>query len=503
MPIPPPILPLVNDYQPLPGQLPLAGGLRLDASAAALPPRAADALRGLFAALPAASPRAPVCRVGLRHDADAPAESYELLIEPARIVIEAGDEAGLLHAIGSLRQLAAAQAGAGGGGLACGRIKDAPRFAWRGFMLDSARHFQPIDWIKRHLDRMAALKLNRFHWHLCDDQAWRAEIRRYPRLTEVAAQRGGDERDRGFYTQDEMRSVVAHARRLGIAVIPEIETPGHCNAALVAYPELSCTGEPLPVAPGGGWDAFTRDAGRRPFCAGREEVHAFLRHVLEEINAVFDPPYLHIGGDETPRQPWDECDRCGALKRELGGADGAALRLHFLGRLHDFCRDELGKPTIAWTDGVSDRIPGGQVVHAWFAGEAAAAARLGYPVINSNHEWTYLDYPATRRDAQRKPAWMLVLPVEKVYCFDPLPDGLEPEFAGRVLGAEAPMWTEHAPDEDELERQIMPRLAAFAEALWSPRTTRSFDDFARRLALHDRLGTFRLAAEPVAPVAVA
>ncbi len=363
------------------------------------------------------------------------------------------------------------------------------------------REKKPIEWIKAHLDRMAALKLNRFHWHLCDDQAWRLRIERYPRLTDIAAWRGeGNQRYGGFYTADEVREVVDYARRRYIEVVPEIEMPGHCNAALLAYPELSCTGEPLPVAPGGGWDAYTRDAGRRAFCAGRPEVLTFLEHVLEEVAAAFDGPYVHIGGDETPREAWDKCPRCRAAMQERGGDDSAALRVHMLSHMHRFCRERLGRRSIAWTDGVSDALPQDQIVHAWFPEEAGKAARLGHDVINSNHTRTYLDYPATDADAANKPDWMIVLPVEKVYGFDPLADGVDAGDAGRVLGSEAPLWTEHAPDDASMEHQLMPRLAAFAEALWSPLEGRDFADFQRRIAMHQTCGTFEVAGAATAEV---
>jgi hexosaminidase len=216
---------------------------------------------------------------------------------------------------------------------------------------------------------------------------------------------------------------------------------------------------------------------------------------------VFNPPYLHIGGDETPRAHWKECPRCRATLGRIGSDDLADLRVHFLNRVDAFCRDTLGVPTISWTEGVSGRMPRDQIVHAWFPGEAATAARLGYDTINSNHEWTYLDYPPSTAVAAHKPAWMLVLPLEKVYHFDPLPEGLEARHADRVLGSEAPLWTEHAPDPAALEAQLMPRLVAFAEALWSPRLGRNFDEFRRRLLEHQRLGTLDLGmpdlAEPV------
>jgi hexosaminidase len=439
-------------------------------------------------------PQAPKATDHGTHASTLAAQGYRLTIEPTGITVEAGGAAGAFYAVQTLRQWVMAHEDAEG--LPCGVIEDQPRFAWRGSMIDSARHFQPLSWILRHLDRMAALKLNRFHWHLCDDQGWRPEIRRYPQLVEKAAWRGrGEDRHGGFYTQNQMRQVVEYARKRFITVIPEIEMPGHCNAALIAFPHLSCTGEALPIADAG-WDAFTRLAGRRAFCAANDQVQRFLQDVLGEINAVFDPPYLHLGGDETPRNQWDACPRCADRMRQLQPPDSRGLRIQFLRRMHDFCRKSLGKPTIAWTDGVSAELPRDQIVHAWHPGEAVAAAKLGYRVIDSCHESTYLDYPATAQDAVSKPDWMIVLPLEKVYAFDPLPAELAGELGEHMLGGEAPLWTEHCPDEASREHQLMPRLAAFAEALWSPVQRRDFNGFRDRLALHRPLGTLGLQVEP-------
>lgn len=479
-------LPRVREFESKPGRCPLTAGLQL-----VMDPRNREvpARISLAASHLGLDPKLPgegcICRLRqITPDAkgdDKPiiSEGYELTLENHTVTLAARDEAGWFYGLQTLRQLSIGHEHEGGP--ACGVIRDAPRFLWRGSMLDSARHFQPVEWVLRHLDRMASLKLNRFHWHLMDDEAWRPEILRYPQLTEEAAWRGvGKNRYGGFYSQDDMRRVVAYARDRFITVIPEIDMPGHCNAALVAFPHLSCDGEPLTLADGG-WNAFTRIAGRRAFCAANEQVYTFINHVLEELREVFEPPYLHIGGDETPRQHWEKCPKCMALLKQINGAGSADLRVHFLNRVADYCRQELNLPTIAWTDDVSKNLPRDQIVNAWFAGESAKAARLGFNTINSNHEWTYLDYPDSVENGRSKPDWMIVLPLEKIYHFDPMPDGLEAEFADRILGSEAGMWTEYAPDTESLERQLMPRLAAFAEALWSPRVGRSYDDFLNRL----------------------
>lgn len=412
---------------------------------------------------------------------DAKTEASILHIHEQHIHIIASDAAGAFYAMQSLSQLLYAHRNASA--IPCCKITDHPRYTWRGFMLDSARHFQSVDWIKQHIDRMAAIKLNRLHWHLCDDQAWRAQVKAYPRLTDIAAWRTQNgEQYGGYYTQQQMHDIVSYAEARHITVIPEIEMPGHCNAALVAYPKFSCTGQPLEVA-AQGWDAYTNLAGRLPYCAGKPEVYTFLKNVLTEMAEIF-PSHLHIGGDETPSSQWDDCPTCSALKTKLGLDTNTALRTHFLQQIDDHCQQTLDRSTIAWTDGVDKQIPKKQIVHAWLAHEAATAARLGYDVINSNHEWVYLDYPALDTDRPSKPDWMLTLPLEKIYHFDPTPEGLEPEFQQSILGSESPIWTEYAPGEQDLEKQIFPRLIAFSEALWSPRIGRSFDEFAQRLTQH-------------------
>lgn len=410
---------------------------------------------------------------------DAHHEAYDLHITQEQILITATDTAGVFYALQSL--IALLQTHRHEAAIPCCQITDHPRYAWRGFMLDSARHFQKVSWIKQHIDRMAALKLNRLHWHLCDDQGWRAQINAYPRLTDIAAWRTENgKRYGGYYTQQQMRDIVAYAKLRHITVIPEIEIPGHCNSALVAYPQLSCSGEPIAIDHDG-WNAYTQASGRLPYCAAKPGVYTFLKTVLTEMAGIF-PEQLHIGGDETPGAKWDQCPLCSALKTRLKLESNVALRTHVLQQIHDHCQQTLNRQTIAWTDGVDEHIPQNQIVHAWHAHEAATAARMGYTVINSNHQWVYLDYPALDKDRPSKPDWMLTLPLEKVYHFDPTPEGLEPAYQSNILGSESPIWTEYAQDEKALEKQLFPRLIAFAEVLWSPQYGRSFDEFALRLA---------------------
>jgi len=412
-------------------------------------------------------------------------EGYNLTVRPDRITLRAPAAPGLFYAGQSLAQLIhhrLSTVGKNGGGLLsqlpCVTIQDEPRFAWRGFMLDSARHFQPIELILKLIDQIAALKLNRFHWHLTEDQGWRLEVLSYPKLTGVGAWRSnGDGHYGGFYTQEQVRDVIVYAKLRNVTVIPEIEMPAHNLAALAAYPELGCSGERTDVT--NDWGVL---AG--VFCAGRDETFSFLENVLNEVAELFPAAYLHIGGDERKQGLWDNCPRCQGVRKEHGLADESALQKWFMDRVADHIHTTLGRRTIAWGDNIDAGVTEGQVVQGWLPEQSAKAARQGSDTINSTHEWVYLDYPATEQDlAEKKPDWMMVLPLEKVYRFDPIPQGLEPEHHHHVLGSESHLWTEHVPNEKELYHQLIPRLLAFAETVWSPLDLRDFDCFKKRLAV--------------------
>jgi hexosaminidase len=412
-------------------------------------------------------------------------EGYQLSVDKDHISITARYAAGAFYGVQTLIQLATGGIKNGSTPcLPCVRIKDRPRFPWRGFMLDSARHMQSVSEVKRIIDRLAALKLNRFHWHIADDQGWRLEIRKHPRLTSVGAWRGeGSKRYGGFYTQRQVRDIVAYANDRCITVIPEIDMPGHCNAALHAFPELSCTGEPISADAEGGLNAYTRSDGRRLFCAGRDNVLAFLKDVLAEVAEVFDPPYIHLGGDERPSGIWSKCPRCIQRMQQLGLESEDELELWFASQIATFAHEQLKVRTIGWGDNLKKAgMPGGQIVQGWLEGQSAMAVGVGRQTINSFHEWVYLDYPWCEESRQGKPDWMPLLSVEKVYGFEPVPDGLSAGEADLVLGGEATVWTEYVETYEFLIRHVMPRLLAFSEVLWSPRDARNFNDFEVRAA---------------------
>ncbi len=421
-------------------------------------------------------------------------EGYQLTITPERITLRASSNAGLFYAGQSLIQLLhhqrtqIAPVGSNGSttlaGLPCIDIRDRPRFPWRGFMLDSARHFQPVEMITRLIDQIAAMKLNRFHWHLTDDQGWRLEILSYPRLTGVGAWRNngqGSSRYGGYYTQQQVRELVAYAKMRQITIVPEIDIPSHNLAALAAYPELSCHGEAREVT--GDWGL--RDG---VYCAGRDQTFTFLENVAAEVAALFPGSPIHLGGDERKPGLWDSCPRCHGLRKDLELPDESSLQKWFMDKVAAHIRQAHGRRSISWGDIIDYGCSDDFIVQGWVKGQAGKAAAKGIDTINSTNDWVYLDYPQSAQEhAASYPDWMQTLPLEKVYGFDPIPEGLKPQHHKHILGSEANLWTEFVPDEAQLYHQIMPRLYAFSETVWSPVEHRDFTDFENRLEIQRTL----------------
>ena len=449
---------------------------------------------GKFISIRDGQPDDPATPAVVLTDHDAPAdlgpEGYQITITPERITLYSKRNAGLFYAGGSLAQVlhhhrsqVTADAGHGSptlAGLPCVDIKDRPRFPWRGFMLDSARHFQPIELITQLIDRIAALKLNRFHWHLTDDQGWRLEILGYPKLTSVGAWRNnGTQTTRygGYYTQQQVREVVAYAKMRNVMIVPEIDIPSHNLAALAAYPELSCHGEARDVT--GEWGL--RDG---VYCVGQDATFRFLENVFAEVAALFPDAPIHIGGDERKPGLWDNCPRCLSRRKELGLKDESALQRWMMDKVAGHIRQTHGRRSISWGDIIEYGCGDDIIVQGWVKGQAETSAEQGIDTINSTNQWVYLDYPQSAEEhAASYPDWMATLPVEKVYEFDPIPEGLDPQFHKHILGSEANLWTEFVPDEAQLYHQIMPRLYAFSEVVWSPAEGRSLAEFEKRLAV--------------------
>jgi hexosaminidase len=371
------------------------------------------------------------------------------------------------------------------------RMTDKPRFAWRGFMLDVSRHFFPTSYIYDVLDYMAVHKLNRFQMHLTDDQGWRIEIKKYPKLTDVGAwrvnredkhwnsrevQKPGEQATYGgFYTQDEIRKFVAYAAARNIVIVPEIEMPAHATAALASYPENSCTGAQLTVLPGGIWPC------NNIFCAGKEGTFAFIEDVLSEVIELFPSEYIHIGGDEADKSQWVTCPDCQKRIRNEGLKNEKELQSYFIRRIEKFLNSR-GRQLIGWDEILEGGLAPNAAVMSWRGTEGGiAAAKAGHPVVMTPTSFCYFDY--YQGNPEMEPlAIGGFLPLEKVYSFDPVPQGLTADESKMILGAQANLWTEYVADSSHANYMTYPRLAALAELCWSSPGQKNYDDFCKRLA---------------------
>ncbi len=431
------------------------------------------------------------------------AEGYTLTVTAGGVAIRGGGAAGVFYGMQSLRQLLPPDIErfgwrAGGGGLtvAAVEIEDKPRFSWRGSLLDVSRHFSPVDEIKKYLDSLALHKLNVFQWHLVDDQGWRIEIKKYPRLTTVGAWRDstvivGNEpnldgiRHGGFYTQDEIRDVVAYAAERFITVVPEIEVPGHSSAALAAYPEFGNTDAPG-YAPKVQckWAIFPETYAPKP------ETLAFLDDVFTEVLALFPSKFIHIGGDEAMKDQWEASPTARAVMNKYKLKDGHELQSWFIRRTENFLAKH-GRRLIGWDEIQEGGLAPGAAMMAWRDVKwAIEAARLGHDVVMAPTSHTYFDYTEGTPEEEGGTIGVQTT-LEKVYSFDPLA-GVEPEYHARVLGAQGQLWRERMPSLAVVEFRAFPRLSALAEVVWSPPEKKNFDDFRVRLgvllARLDRLG---------------
>lgn len=400
-------------------------------------------------------------------------EAYRLMVTPRGVVIQASSDRGLFWGVQTLRQLLPLEH-ASSVDIPAVSIKDAPAFAYRGFMLDVGRHFYPVSFIKKQLDLLSYYKINAFHWHLTEDQGWRIQIHRYPKLTDVGAWRTEEDGSRygGFYTQNDIRNVINYARERNITVIPEIEMPGHSTAALAAYPEYSCTKQPLAVAHT--WGVF-----KDIYCVGNPQTFVFLQHVLDEVIALFPSPYVHIGGDEAPKDRWKDCAACQALMHEQGLKDEDGLQSYFVKHFQSYLESK-SKTMIGWDEileGGADKNAIVEVWRMWLGNSVMHKALLnGNRVIMSGP--FYLDSPLDK------------LTVKDVYRTDitktaspstPEDDQLFVEHRAQILGGEAPLWSEHA-NPFNAESKIYPRMLALAENLWTDKhDDAAYGDFEQRL----------------------
>jgi hexosaminidase len=421
---------------------------------------------------------------------EAEADGYRLEIGPQGAVVTAEDAGGFLYGAVTLWQLATTNEDEGPTELAALRIVDAPRFGWRGLMLDSARHYQSPEFIKAFIDWMALHKLNVFHWHLTDDQGWRLEIKAFPRLTEVGGWRvptgaaaaqdidpatGRPRLHGGYYTQDEVREIVAYAAARNIVIVPEIDVPGHASAAVAGYPELGVTD-----APGAGVPAVPADWGVYHTLFNTEEsTIAFLQQVLAEVMDLFPGTYIHLGGDEAVKDQWKASPRTQARMRELGLANEAELQSWYIGRMEQYL-NQHGRRLIGWDEILEGGLAPNATVMSWRGIEGAVeAARLGHDTVLSPAPTFYLDNRQSAADGA--PGRGFVVSMEDLYRFDPTPEALTAGQAEHVLGVQANLWTEHMRDEARVEYQAYPRVAALAELAWSAPARMDWSDFTNRL----------------------
>ncbi len=413
----------------------------------------------------------------------APKEGYQLNINTQSIQLQGADAPGLFHGLQSIIQLLPVHKQSTYQ-IPCAKIKDYPRFGYRGMHLDCGRHFFPVSFIKEYLDMMARFKFNKFHWHLTEDQGWRLQIKKYPRLTEIGSKRKetvighnsgkyDGEPYGGFYTQEDAKEIVQYAKERYITVIPEIEMPGHALGALTSYPMLGCTNGPYQVAQT--WGVFPDI-----YCAGKESTFQFLDSVLTEVMDIFPSHYIHIGGDEAPKDRWKTCPYCQKRIKELGLKDEEELQSYFIGRIEKFL-NKNGRDIIGWDEILQGGLAPNATVMSWRGEKGGiAAAQQHHDVIMTPNTYLYLDYAQSK--SKREPLNIGgYLPLSKVYQYNPVPEKLSKEEGKYIIGVQANLWTEYIPTTEQAEYMVMPRMMAVAEDAWSPQEKKDYDSFLQRL----------------------
>ncbi len=449
-------------------------------------------------------------------------EGYALEISTKGIDIMANHEVGFYYALQSLRQLLPEELESESGDLnfpiqlSALTIADTPRFGWRGMHLDVSRHFFSVEDVKSYIDLLAMHKMNTFHWHLIDDQGWRLEIEKYPRLTDIGAwrvERSEEPEWRnikkpepkepttygGFYTKDDVRDIVRYAAERHINVLPEIEMPAHVMSAIAAYPELSCQGDSIPVPPGSVWPITTI------YCAGNDDVFDFLEDVLFEVMELFPYEYIHIGGDEAFKQEWEICPKCQKRIEEEGLEDEAELQSYFTRRIERFLNTN-GKKLIGWDEILEGGLSPNATVMSW-RGEVGGihAARAGQDAIMSPTSHCYFDYYQANPDNEPL-AIGNYTPLRKVYQYEPIPAELKKHERKHILGAQGNVWTEYMHTIQHVQYMALPRMSALAEVVWSPKSHRDWTAFnerlqglLRRFTLRDisySLGSYDIGVQP-------
>jgi len=434
-------------------------------------------------------------------------EAYSLEVQKDRIQIKASKPAGFFYAMQTLRQLLPAEIENSTKQekvewlVPVISISDSPAFKWRGYLFDVVRHFFPKQDVFKMIDNIALHKFNILHLHLVDDQGWRIEIKKYPRLTEIGAWRV-DREDKnwnsrpkqepgekatygGFYTQQDIKEIVAYARSRYITVVPEIEMPAHVTSALAAYPQYSCKGGPFTVPSGGVWPITDI------YCAGNDSTFLFLEDVLSEVIELFPSKYIHIGGDEATKTEWEKCPKCQNRIKTEGLKNVGELQSYFIKRIEKFINSKH-KIALGWDEILEGGLPAEATVMSWRGYKGGIeAANQGHDVVMTPTSECYFDYYQGPKD-QEPEAGGGFIPLKKVYKFNPVPPGLSAEAAKHILGGQANLWAEYIPNIKHAEYMTFPRLAAMAEVLWSPKETRNWNDFSNRIELfmkrYDQMG---------------
>ena len=431
-------------------------------------------------------------------------EAYEIDITPKQVIIQGADASGVFYGIQTLRKslpLRCTQSGdasspseRGAGGSKCylptATIRDWPNFPYRGMHLDPCRHFIPLDSVKVYIDMLAMHNMNQFHFHLSEDQGWRIEIKKYPELTEIGAYRNGTVighngnlydtiRHGGFYTQDELRDLIHYAAERHINIIPEIDLPGHMQAALACYPQLGCTGGPYEV-----WKRW--GVSEEVLCAGNEETMRFVEDVLNEVMDVFPSPYIHIGGDECPKVRWEQCPKCQAKIKELGikGDERFSkedyLQSYVMNRMAKVV-EARGRRVIGWDEILEGDVSETAIIMSWRGTEGGIeAARKGHDVIMAPSSHLYFDYYQSEDIASEPSCIGGYLPVERVYEFQPLPETLTPEQQKHIIGVQANIWTEYIAHFWHVQYMALPRMEALTEIQWNNPKERDFEALVER-----------------------
>jgi len=414
-------------------------------------------------------------------------EGYHLNVTSKGIILEAAEPNGLFYGIQTIIQLMpAAKAKVAEVVLPSVEINDTPRFVWRGLHLDVGRHFMPKAFVMKYIDYMAMHKFNTFHWHLTEDQGWRIEIKKYPKLTETGSVRKetlvglwpkSKEYDGtphgGFYTQEEVKEIVAYAAKRYVTVVPEIEMPGHALAALASYPKFGCTGGPYEV--GTHWGVYDD-----VFCAGNEAAFTFLQDVLDEVLPLFPGEYFHIGGDECPKTQWEKCPLCQKRMTDNGLKTEHELQSYFVRRMEKYL-NQRNKKMIGWEEILEGGLAPNAVVMSWRNDKVGiAAAKMEHNVVMT--PWDYCYLLLYQGDPKTEPlALGGNLPLEKAYSYEPIPAELNENEAKFILGAQGSVWTEYMETPEMVEYMVYPRAAALAEVFWSPKELKDFAGFKERM----------------------